>query len=249
MSVAGSAPARIAAIQQRIAEVATRSAPGQFGAILAQVSRPATSQTSSPSSSSSPAAYQTASTGFGSLAAYGLGGGTSEVLGILGTPVKVGAGVSVVSPTGWFNPPPSSIGANWASALPERGRQWAGAIEQAAAEAGLDPRLLAAVVWAESAFKEDAVSGAGALGLAQLMPKTAEGLGVNPNDPMDNLRGGAKYLERIYSEFGRVDLTAAAYNAGPGRVRENGGLPYVNDAGGYVQQVVRHYRDLGGQLT
>jgi len=181
------------------------------------------------------------------------GGGTTTnrgagLIGMLGAQVNsLGTlnGVSFPQPLATMSsegPPRGEL----AELLPERGTEWADEIEAAAAEYALDARYLAAVVWTESSFRPDAVSRSGALGLSQLMPATAADLGVNPNDPVDNLRGGAKYLRRLLDEFGRVDLAAAAYNAGPGRVRENGGFPYIADPGGYVQTVVTHYRDLGG---
>jgi hypothetical protein len=115
-------------------------------------------------------------------------------------------------------PPPA-----WASRLPAAGRPYAAAIEATAARHGIDGRLLAALVWTESNFRPDAVSHAGALGLAQLMPGTARGLGVDPRDPLQNLDGGARYLRTQLDRFGRVDLALAAYNAGPGRVQPPAG--------------------------
>lgn len=133
----------------------------------------------------------------------------------------------------------------WVAALPEAGRRWAPAIEAAAREAGIDPRLLAALVWTESSFRPDAESSAGAVGLTQLMPATAVELGVDPRDPLENLRGGARYLAQQLREFGTVELAAAAYNAGPGAVRDDPS-PYLDDPGGYVDRLVARYRLLGG---
>src|SRR5581483_10329814 len=110
------------------------------------------------------------------------------------------------------SPPP---GGSWADRLPPAGRRFAGAIEQAANAAGIDPRLLAAVAWTESGFNPGAVSGTGAVGLTQLMPATAAGLGVDAADPYQNLLGGARYLAGQLQRFGRVDHALAAYNAGP----------------------------------
>lgn len=134
----------------------------------------------------------------------------------------------------------------WAERLPERGRAWAPQIQQAAQEAGIDPRLLASLVWAESNFRADARSHAGAIGLAQLMPGTAAGLGVDPHDPMDNLRGGARYLAAQLRRFGREDLALAAYNAGPGRVAQAGGVPAIAETRAYVPRVLSYYAQLGG---
>lgn len=140
-----------------------------------------------------------------------------------------------------FGPPPA-----WADALPGQGPRWAAAIEATAARYGLDGRLFAALVWSESGFSPGAVSHAGALGLAQLMPGTARGLGVDPRDPLQNLDGGARYLRTQLEGFGRVDLALAAYNAGPGRVRGAGGIPDIVETQLYVARVLERYERLGG---
>jgi soluble lytic murein transglycosylase-like protein len=150
-------------------------------------------------------------------------------------PVPVGPAVASVHGT------PSE----WVEALPSEGRQWVDEIESAARDAGLDPRLLAAVVWAESDFHADAVSSAGAIGLAQLMPGTAELLGVDPFDPAENLQGGAEFLAFTIERFGSVELGLAAYNAGPGRVAEYGGAPPVTHR--YIETVLGYYHRLGGK--
>lgn len=133
-------------------------------------------------------------------------------------------------------PPPA-----WTSALPARGRQWAPAIEAVAGRAGVDGRLLAALVWTESNFSPTAVSHAGAVGMAQLMPGTAQGLGVDPWDPIANLAGGARYLRLQMLRFGSVELGLAAYNAGPGRVQAAGGIPRIAETQMYVLRVLERY--------
>ena len=114
---------------------------------------------------------------------------------------------------------------DWAAGLPADAQPWVEEIGAAAERHGLDPRLLASLVWSESGFRPDAVSHAGAIGLAQLMPGTAAGLGVDPHDPVQNLDGGARFLRAMLDRFGRPDLALAAYNAGPGRVAQAGGFP------------------------
>jgi soluble lytic murein transglycosylase-like protein len=141
---------------------------------------------------------------------------------------------------------PGGHAGNWAARLPEAGRRWAPAIERAAREARVDPRLLASLVWAESAFNPGAVSGAGATGLTQLMPGTAAGLGVDPRDPVQNLAGGARYLAQQLKSFGSPSLALAAYNAGPGNVQKYGGIPPFSETQGYVQRVLGYYKQLGG---
>lgn len=115
-------------------------------------------------------------------------------------------------------------------------------IEQAALEVGLDPALLEALVRQESGFNHRAVSHAGAQGLAQLMPGTARDLGVeNPFDPMENLRGGARYLADMMQQFGDLRLALAAYNAGPGAVQKHGGIPPYKETQNYVRSIMSAY--------
>lgn len=160
-------------------------------------------------------------------------------IGIMGTPVVLRPGVAAAT----YLSGPSGP---WADALPAAGQSWAPAIERAAGEAGIDPRLVAAMVWQESGFQPDAVSKSGAIGLAQLMPPTAEGLGVDPHNPIENLEGGARYLAWTVKEFGSLELGLAAYNAGPGNVRAANGIPDIPETQAYVPRVLDYYRRLGG---
>ena len=132
--------------------------------------------------------------------------------------------------------------------LPVAAHRWMGSIRAAAHRNGVDPDLLTALVWTESSFVPDAVSHAGAVGLAQLMPGTAEALGVDPFDPSQNLEGGARYLRQMIDRFGSVDLALAAYNAGPTRVSNlldgSGGVPVSHN---YVSTVLNRQQALGAQ--
>lgn len=120
-------------------------------------------------------------------------------------------------------------------------------IVDAAANAGVDPALLRALVQAESGFNPLAVSPAGAKGLTQLMPGTAAALGVtDPFDPSQNLNGGARYLRQMLDEFGDIRLALAAYNAGPGKVRRHGGVPPYRETLAYVDRVMAGFG--GGNL-
>jgi soluble lytic murein transglycosylase-like protein len=112
------------------------------------------------------------------------------------------------------------------------------AISRIAAEEGVPASLLDALVWSESSYNPDAVSPAGARGLAQLMPATAASLGVDIDNPTDNLRGGARYLRQMLDRFGRVDLALAAYNAGPTAVARAGGIPPYPETQQYVAKVL-----------
>jgi len=97
--------------------------------------------------------------------------------------------------------------------------------------------LFLRLVQQESAWNPNAVSHAGAIGLAQLIPGTAAYLGVNPRDPEQNLDGGARYLREQYDTFGTWRLALAAYNAGPGAVQKHGGVPPFRETQNYVRVV------------
>jgi soluble lytic murein transglycosylase-like protein len=120
------------------------------------------------------------------------------------------------------------------------------AIAEAARKWNLDPALLKAVVKQESGFNASAVSGAGAMGLMQLMPDTARELGVNnPMDARENLMGGARYLRSMMDRFdGNLTKALAAYNAGPGAVERYGGVPPYEETQNYVSNILAMYADL-----
>ena len=103
---------------------------------------------------------------------------------------------------------------------------------------GIDPSLVFRVLKAESGGRTDAVSPKGATGPMQLMPGTARDLGVNINDPLDNIRGGVRYLAQQLKSFGSPELALAAYNAGPGNVRKYGGVPPFQETQNYVGKIM-----------
>jgi len=103
---------------------------------------------------------------------------------------------------------------------------------------GISPDILAAVAQVESADNPQAVSGAGAEGLMQLMPSTASSLGVNPFDPAQAVDGGARVLAQDLQQFGSMPLALAAYNAGAGAVEQAGGIPDYPETQAYVQNVL-----------
>ncbi|ASP22250.1 soluble lytic murein transglycosylase [Antarctobacter heliothermus] len=107
----------------------------------------------------------------------------------------------------------------------------------AARKHGIPEDLFLRLVMQESRFNPNAKSHKGAIGLAQLMPGTAALLGVNPNDPQQNLEGGARYLKQQYAKFGTWRLALAAYNAGPGAVIKHGGVPPYRETKNYVKKI------------
>jgi len=122
-----------------------------------------------------------------------------------------------------------------------------GLIRDAAARCGLSADLVHAVVRAESDYDPDCVSPAGAMGLMQLMPGTARGLGLaDAWDPGQNLLGGCRYLRAQLDRFGELSLALAAYNAGPGAVTRHGGIPPFRETQAYVRRVLGYLAERTG---
>ena len=121
--------------------------------------------------------------------------------------------------------------------------------EAAALRYNVSPNLLKAIAKVESDFRPDATSKAGAMGIMQLMPGTARGLGVtDAYDPEQNIMGGAKYIRQALDQFdGDVQLALAAYNAGPNNVEKYGGIPPFNETQNYVRVVLEYLG--GGDIT
>lgn len=116
-------------------------------------------------------------------------------------------------------------------------------IQSASRKYDVDADLVKAVIQNESNYEADAVSSAGALGLMQLMPATAESLGVeNPLDPAQNIEGGVKLLRELLNQFGgNLSNTLAAYNAGASAVMQYGGVPPYQETQTYVKRVLSTY--------
>jgi hypothetical protein len=111
-------------------------------------------------------------------------------------------------------------------------------IESAATKHDVDARIVKAVIQVESAFRPRARSSKGAMGLMQLMPKTARQYQArNPYDPTSNIDAGTKYLKRLLNEF-ELPLALAAYNAGEGAVRRFGGIPPYAETQAYVTRIL-----------
>ncbi|MEO0872648.1 MAG: lytic transglycosylase domain-containing protein, partial [Pseudomonadota bacterium] len=108
----------------------------------------------------------------------------------------------------------------------------------AARQHGIPEDLFLRLVNQESRWNAKAKSHKGAYGLAQLMPGTAAYLGVDPKDPRQNLEGGARYLKEQYVKFRDWRLALAAYNAGPHRVEQYGGIPPFKETQNYVRIIM-----------
>jgi soluble lytic murein transglycosylase-like protein len=109
--------------------------------------------------------------------------------------------------------------------------------------------LYRANIEVESAYRQDAVSSAGAIGLGQLMPATALDLDVDPRDPIQNLDGSARYLAMMLEAFGDPRLALAAYNAGPDAVRQYGGVPPYRETQNHVARVMAVVARLEGSKS
>ena len=115
-------------------------------------------------------------------------------------------------------------------------------IEAAARRFGVEAELVRAIATAESNMNQDARSYVGAIGVMQLMPETAESLGVNPYDEKQNIEGGTRYIRQMLDKFnGNLQNAIAAYNAGPGAVQKYGGVPPYNETQNYVGRVLDFY--------
>jgi peptidoglycan DL-endopeptidase CwlO len=141
----------------------------------------------------------------------------------------------IVSPTEAAEPLAAPAGTALGADVPASLR---GLFEKASARYGVPAGLLSAVARAESGYNPGAVSHAGAVGLMQLMPSTARGLGVDPRNPAQAVDGAARLLSSHLARFGSTSLALAAYNAGPGAVQQYGGIPPYRETQQYVRKVL-----------
>ena len=116
-------------------------------------------------------------------------------------------------------------------------------VDRLSRQEGLDPRLVDALVVAESGYNPQAVSKKGAMGLMQLMPQTARRLNVkDPFDPEQNVRGGVQEFSRLMTRYsGNLSLALAAYNAGEGAVSQYRGIPPYSETRNYVAKIMERY--------
>ncbi len=111
---------------------------------------------------------------------------------------------------------------------------------------GVSTALVKSIVKAESAFKTDAVSPKGALGLMQVMPATAQGMGLDASDPEQNIEAGTRYLKWLLARYSNdkngLEKAIAAYNAGPGAVDKHHGIPRFRETRMYVARVLKYLK-------
>lgn len=134
-------------------------------------------------------------------------------------------------------------------------------IVSTAQQYGVDPNLALAVAKQESGYQQTGSNGQtlqstlsngqpGALGVFQLMPATAAGLNVDPNDQTGNITGGVKLLSQLLTQFnGNVPLALAAYNSGAGNVQKYGGVPPFPETQNYVSSIMANYQSMGGTAS
>lgn len=130
--------------------------------------------------------------------------------------------------------------------LPENFEDYIDSVtDEVASDYGIEisPNLVKSVIKQESGFNPNAKSGAGAMGLMQLMPSTARSVGVfNAMNPYQNVRGGITYLAQMLKRFdGNLQKSLAAYNAGPGAIDKYGGIPPYRETQNYVENIMRDY--------
>jgi soluble lytic murein transglycosylase-like protein len=169
--------------------------------------------------------------------------GPRWISGALAIPAPAELPPDVVELSADFAVPPQAIAdaALQAGVVPS---VYAAKVSELSRRFDLSPTLIEALVWQESRWHANAVSPVGARGLAQLMPGTARYLGVDANDPLANLEGGARYLREQLDRFdGDIEKALAAYNAGPGRVIAAGGIPRIRETQGYVASIMGRLSD------
>lgn len=130
--------------------------------------------------------------------------------------------------------------------IPSVSKQYTEFVTASSLRYGVEAKLIEAVIACESAFNENALSRVGAVGLMQLMPTTASDLGVDPNQPQQNIDGGTKYLSQMFDTFADWQLALAAYNAGPSQVKNYNGVPPFRETINYVARVNATYKSSKG---
>lgn len=123
---------------------------------------------------------------------------------------------------------------------------YADLIGPTARRVGVDVALVKSIVKAESAFNPNAVSNKGALGLMQVMPETAQEMGLDASKPDQNLEAGTRYLKWLLARYSKtkngLPKAIAAYNAGPGAVDKHHGIPHFRETRNYVARVLKYFK-------
>jgi cell wall-associated NlpC family hydrolase len=138
---------------------------------------------------------------------------------------------------------PAALSTNIASGWPSGASTYSAAFSAAEQRYGLPTGILSAVAHAESNYRPDAVSSAGAVGIMQLMPDTAKALGVDATNPVQAIDGAARLLKGQLDKYGSVQLALAAYNAGGPTVDRYGGIPPYPETQNYVQKVMSYMNE------
>ncbi len=130
-----------------------------------------------------------------------------------------------------------------AQAAPRQNKTFDKIVKAVAKKYNLEASLIHSIIRAESNYDPHCVSSKGALGLMQLMPKTARTYGVgNPLEPRDNIEGGVRYLKDLINLYnGRTRFVLAAYNAGQTAVKKYGGIPPYPETKNYIEKVMNSY--------
>lgn len=161
--------------------------------------------------------------------------------------------VAAFEPDEYVAPPPPPPAPMAASAEPPTAPEPVAAVrspqelvEQAAKKHGLPPEFVHLVARAESAYRQDAISPKGAVGIMQLMPATAASLNADPHDPEQNVEAGTRLLRELLLQYqdhpDQLRRALAAYNAGPGAVQKYNGVPPYRETQAYVNKIVEAYR-------
>jgi soluble lytic murein transglycosylase-like protein len=178
-----------------------------------------------------------------------------EALSAAGTPVAVApvspALVSREPAAEAVDLPPKPAAAPQLDYIKKSERLYHSIILQAASRYQVDPAIVKAIIMAESSYNPRAVSKRGAKGLMQLMPNTAEEMGVEDIfDPEHNINGGVRYYKKLLNKFkGDIKLALAAYNAGMRKVREHNGVPPYKSTRYYIKKVFEYYQHYKNQLA
>ena len=233
----------LGAITARISEIQDRLAALDGKPPAPALSSPNTSPVSSVPDGSAPAPTSSQALFSQALQNAGVPGATHPAL----SPSSVAAPPASLGPLPTAFPSGSGIlplpvapeGKNVVPLIHTSAENYGGFVEKYAAQNGLDPALVRAVIQTESGGNPRSQSSAGAMGLMQLMPENVREAGIaDPFDPEQNIAAGTRQLAGLLKQYGgNLDLALAGYNAGPGNVRKYGGVPPFSETRHYIQRV------------